>query len=79
MRRRNGHFSSDPLEIAIARSLCLEAMAGEAERTLRHEMIHLWQWKNGVKVGHGKEFRRWAERLEIHPRATRSVCWLSGA
>lgn len=75
MRRRNGHFSSQPLEIAISRRLCEAAEAGEAERTLRHEMIHLWQWFEGRKPGHGSDFRRWAERLEIRPRATRAVAW----
>ena len=76
MRRRNGHFSSDPLEIAIARQLCEKASDGEAERTLRHEMIHLWQHATGRKPGHGVDFRRWARRLEIHPRATRSGVWV---
>ena len=75
MRRRNGHFSSDPLEIAISRRLCERGAGGEAERTLRHEMIHLWQHVEGRKPGHGGDFRRWARRLDIHPRATRFVRW----
>jgi hypothetical protein len=75
MRRRNGHFSSDPLEIAISSILCRKGGAGEAEQTLRHEMIHLWQWVEGGKPGHGGDFRRWARRLGITPRATRDVCW----
>lgn len=75
MSRRNGHFTSDPLEIAVSRTLCVRAEQGEAERTLRHEMIHLWQWIEGRKPGHGRDFRRWATRLGIHPRATRTVCW----
>lgn len=79
MRSRNGHFSVDPLEIAISRRLCEEAAAGESERTLRHEMIHLWQWVDGRKPGHGADFRRWARRLDIHPRATRPVCWTEAA
>lgn len=79
MRRRNGHFSAEPLEIAIARRLCEGAADGEAERTMRHEMIHLWQWVEGRKPGHGADFRRWARRLEIHPRATRTVCWQEGS
>lgn len=79
MRSRNGHFSVDPLEIAISRRLCEEAAAGESERTLRHEMIHLWQWVDGRKPGHGADFRRWARRLDIHPRATRAVCWTEAA
>jgi hypothetical protein len=79
MRRRNGHFGTDPLEIAISRRLCLNAADGEAERTLRHEMIHLWQHVEGRKPGHGADFRRWARRLGIHPRATRTVCWTDEA
>lgn len=79
MRRRNGHFSSDPLEIAISRRLLEAAADGEAERTLRHEMIHLWQWVEGRKPGHGGDFRRWARRLGIHPRATREVRWTEAA
>jgi hypothetical protein len=78
MRRRNGHFSTAPLEIVISRRLCTEAAAGEAERTLRHEMIHLWQHARGGRPDHGAEFRRWAVRLEVHPRATRQVEWLEG-
>ncbi len=75
MRRRNGHFSANPLEIAISRRLCEQGAAGEAERTLRHEMIHLHQYLSGRKPGHGRDFRAWAERLGITPRATRAVCW----
>jgi predicted SprT family Zn-dependent metalloprotease len=75
MRRRNGHFSTHPLEIVISRRLCRKALAGEAEKTLRHEMIHLWQHVQGHKPGHGRDFRRWAERLGVHPRATRDVTW----
>jgi hypothetical protein len=75
MRRRNGHFSPNPLEIVISRRLCQRGAAGEAEQTLRHEMIHLWQHHEGRRPGHGADFRRWAERLSIHPRATRAVAW----
>jgi hypothetical protein len=79
MRRRNGHFSTHPLEIVISRRLCRKAQAGEAEKTLRHEMIHLWQHEQGHKPGHGRGFRRWAERLGVHPRATRDVTWACDA
>jgi hypothetical protein len=75
MKRRNGHFSSSPPEIVISRTLCLAAAAGEAERTLRHEMIHLWQHHSGTRIGHGPDFRRMARELDIHPRATRAVEW----
>ncbi|MBW3656684.1 MAG: SprT-like domain-containing protein, partial [Gemmatimonadetes bacterium] len=49
MRRRNGHFSSSPLEIVISRVLCTHALPAESEATLRHEMIHLWQHVQGKK------------------------------
>lgn len=79
MRRRNGHFCSHPVEIVISRHLCTHASPGEAEQTLRHEMIHLWQHAQGKKPDHGAEFRAWARRLDVHPRATRRVTWKSGA
>ncbi|HEX2208618.1 MAG TPA: SprT family zinc-dependent metalloprotease [Longimicrobium sp.] len=75
MRRRNGHFCSNPLEIVISRTLCTHAHQGEAEHTLRHEMIHLWQHASGKKPDHGPEFRAWARALDVHPRATRRVAW----
>lgn len=75
MRSRNGHFSSHPLEIVLSRRLCTHAADGEAEQTLRHEMIHLWQHAVGKKPDHGREFRAWARRLGVHPRASRPVAW----
>lgn len=75
MRRRNGHFSAEPLEIVISRRLCEDALDGEAASTLRHEMIHLWQHVQGVRPGHGADFRQWARRLDVHPRAVREVVW----
>lgn len=75
MRRRNGHFSRQPLEIVISRRLCTHGHDGEAEQTLRHEMIHFWQHATGRPVDHGLEFRRMARRLDVHPRATRPVRW----
>jgi predicted metal-dependent hydrolase len=75
MRRRNGHFSSSPLEIVISRVLCTHALPAESEATLRHEMIHLWQHAQGKKPDHGPEFRAWARKLDVHPRATRPVKW----
>jgi hypothetical protein len=79
MRRRNGHFSAAPLEIVVNRRLLTHAEAGEAEATLRHEMIHLWQHAAGGKPDHGREFRAWARRLDVHPRATRPVRWKAAA
>jgi hypothetical protein len=78
MRRRNGHFCASPLEIVISRRLCTHAAPDESEATMRHEMIHLWQHVQGAKPDHGGEFRAWARRLDVHPRATRPVKWLKG-
>ena len=78
MRSRNGHFRAQPLEIVISRRLCVEGAAGEAEHTLRHEMIHLWQHRVGTQPDHGGAFRWWARRLDVHPRARRPVRWLPG-
>lgn len=75
MRRRNGHFSSRPLEIVISWRLCAHGVPGEAEETMRHEMIHLWQYVEGLPVDHGPVFRRMARKLNVHPRATRPVRW----
>jgi hypothetical protein len=77
MHRRNGHFSVDPLEIVISRRLCERGETGEAERTLRHEMVHLWQYASGRHPGHGADFRERARLLGISPRATRDVLWRS--
>jgi hypothetical protein len=76
MKRRNGHFSFTPMEIVISRRLCTHGAAGEAEHTMRHEMIHLWQHVEGLPVDHGPAFRRMARRLDVHPRATRNVEWM---
>ncbi len=75
MSRRNGHFSSHPLEIVISWRLCVHGEEGQAEETMRHEMIHLWQYIEGAPVDHGPAFRRMAHRLDVHPRATRPVKW----
>jgi hypothetical protein len=78
MRRRNGHFSSHPPEIVISRRLCTHGEPGEAEHTLRHEIVHLWQHATGRPVDHGLDFRRMARKLDVHPRATRPVRWRTG-
>jgi hypothetical protein len=75
MVRRNGHFSAHPLEIVVSRRLCTHGEPGEAELTLRHEMVHLWQHATGRPVDHGLDFRRMARKLDVHPRATRPVRW----
>jgi hypothetical protein len=79
MRSRNGHFSRHPPEIVISTRLCAGAAAGEAEHTLRHEMIHLWQHVVGLTPDHGLPFRWWARLLGVRPRARRPVKWAADA
>jgi hypothetical protein len=79
MRSRNGHFSRHPPEIVISTRLCTHADAGEAEHTLRHEMIHLWQHVVGLTPDHGLPFRWWARLLGVRPRARRPVKWAADA
>jgi hypothetical protein len=75
MRTRNGHYSRRPPEIVISRRLLEDAQPGEAEQTLRHEMIHLWQHVVHAKLDHGPAFRWWARLLDVHPRSRRAVKW----
>jgi hypothetical protein len=75
MSTRNGHYSRRPPEIVINRRLLEDAREGEAEHTLRHEMIHLWQHVVHMKPGHGPTFRWWARLLDVHPRSRRAVRW----
>lgn len=75
MRSRLGHFSRNPVEIVLSRRLCKNAPVGEAEHTLRHEMIHLWQHVVGLAPDHGLTFRFWARLLDVHPRSRHAVGW----
>ena len=63
-------------ELFTARNARRRNAAREAEHTMRHEMIHLWQHVEGLPVDHGPAFRRMARRLDVHPRATRNVEWM---
>lgn len=45
----------------------------EAIHTLLHEMVHQWQDESGLKVDHGREFRRKARAVGITPLARRGV------
>ncbi|HEU5154533.1 MAG TPA: SprT-like domain-containing protein [Gemmatimonadales bacterium] len=76
MKRRLGEVRLDrrtgaAVEISLSRRHVRRDGWREAEQTLLHEMIHQWQAENGQPVDHGKEFRRWARELGIHPRAVR--------
>jgi hypothetical protein len=41
--------------------------------TLLHEMVHQWQAETGIKVDHGKEFRRKATEVGIPAAASRRL------
>ena len=41
-------------------------MDGMQLSTLAHEMIHLWQFENGLTTSHGKEFKQWAKLFKVH-------------
>ncbi len=45
----------------------------EVARTLLHEMVHLWQYAEGLPIGHGPSFRRMALAVGVSPDAGRRV------
>lgn len=57
-------------EIAIASDLLLPANRGSLEDTLLHEMAHAEAWLRHGHRGHGRLWRRVAERVGCTPRAT---------
>ena len=78
MKSRLGHYSwrtgdgREP-EIVISRRHIRRNGWDEAVHTLLHEMVHQWQDETGLKVDHGREFRRKARAVGIAPRARRVV------
>lgn len=36
--------------------------------TVRHELVHVWQYQNDRPSGHGPSFRRWVDPLELEGR-----------
>ena len=77
MRTRLGHLSLDragqPTDITISRRHLAAHGWDEAEHTLLHEMVHLWQCTVGHKVDHGPEFRTKAREVGAVAAARRWV------
>ena len=78
MKSRLGHYTwrgqagHEP-EIVISRRHIRRDGWDEAIHTLLHEMVHQWQDERGMKVDHGREFRRKARAVGITPLARRDV------
>jgi hypothetical protein len=77
MRTRLGHYAAsledaDP-EIVISRRHIRRHGWEEARHTLLHEMVHQWQDEGGLRIDHGRTFRRKCRELGISPRATRDL------
>lgn len=77
MRTRLGHLSLDPAgrptDITISRRHLAAHGWDEAEQTLLHEMVHLWQCAEGHKVDHGRQFRAKAREVGAVAAARRWV------
>jgi SprT-like family protein len=78
LKSRLGHYSwrgqeGARAEIVISRRHIRRHGWDEAVHTLLHEMVHQWQDETGLKVDHGREFRRKARAVGIAPKARRDV------
>jgi len=78
MRTRLGQLCLDPgnrqpTEITISRRHIHRHGWAEAEQTLLHEMVHLWQHGRGLPVDHGPMFRSMARAVGVAPSARRSL------
>ncbi len=78
MKSRLGHYTwrgqaRHRAEIVISRRHIRRDGWDEAIHTLLHEMVHQWQDERGLKVDHGREFRRKARAVGITPLARRDV------
>jgi hypothetical protein len=78
MRTRLGQLCLDPqtlepFEITLSRRHLELHGWDEAEHTLLHEMVHLWQWASGYPVDHGPLFRSRARAVGVAPSARRRL------
>jgi hypothetical protein len=78
MKSRLGHYALRgqehcEQEIVISRRHIRRHGWDEAVLTLLHEMVHQWQDESGLKVDHGRPFRRKARAVGIVPKAKRHV------
>lgn len=55
-----GWFTSDRLIIISDRIDGEDSMA-----TLLHEMVHQWQFENGLELDHGDSFEQWREPCRL--------------
>lgn len=73
MRARLGELRATPdgraVEISISRRHIRRDRWDAVLETLLHEMVHQWQTEEGHRLDHGREFRRKAREVGIHPRA----------
>ena len=58
------------VEIAISEDLLVPANVGSLKDTMLHEMAHAEAWLRAGHRGHGRPWRRVAERVGCTPRAT---------
>lgn len=78
MRTRLGQLCLDPatlapFEITLSRRHIDRHGWAEAQHTLLHEMVHLWQCENNYPVDHGPIFRSKAREVGVMPSARRSL------
>jgi hypothetical protein len=78
MKRRLGELSVDirtgrPMELSISRRHIARHSWAEVEHTLLHEMVHQWQAETGLRVDHGRTFRRKAREVGVLPAARRAI------
>lgn len=78
MRTRLGELaveirSGRPLGITISRRHIARHGWSEVEHTLLHEMVHQWQAETGLRIDHGRTFRRKAREVGVLPAAKRTI------
>ena len=67
------HETGEPYEITMSRRHIDRHGWDEASHTLLHEMVHLWQHRDGHAVDHGPAFRRKAAEVGVVGSARRMV------
>lgn len=78
MRTRLGELAVEirsgcALDIAISRRHIARHAWSEVEHTLLHEMVHQWQAETGLRIDHGRTFRRKAREVGVVPTAKRTI------
>ncbi|MEO7237432.1 MAG: SprT-like domain-containing protein [Gemmatimonadales bacterium] len=83
MRTRLGELaveirSGRPLGITISRRHIARHGWSEVEHTMLHEMVHQWQAETGLRIDHGRTFRRKAREVGVLPAAKRTIAGAAG-